>query len=93
MFHASTGSLLTTLANPTPFGEYFGESVAIDGDFVVVGSPRQGMLLANRQIGRAYVYDAQSGLLISTLFNPGGLGDLFGGTVAISGDKVLVGAR
>ncbi len=92
LFQASTGALLATLANPAPFGDNFGAAVAIEGDRVVVGSPRHRDALGQPQIGRAYVFDANTGLLTSTLFNPGGVGDLFGQAVAISGDKVIVGA-
>lgn len=39
VFHADTGTLLFTLANPTQFNDdEFGSAVAIDGNLIAVGA-------------------------------------------------------
>lgn len=62
----------------------FGRSVAVNGDTVVIGDPRQGA---------AYVfeYDGSNWSQVAEL-TPGSNGTNFGWSVAISGDTVAVGA-
>jgi hypothetical protein len=86
---------VTTLNNPSPaVSDQFGNSVAIDGTRVVIGTPYdfEGAGAA----GSAYVYDLNSGtptVPVATLNNPGpAYGDVFGYSVAISGTRVVVGA-
>jgi len=87
---------VTTLNNPGPTADdNFGTSVAISGTRVVVGAiaDNTGAFSA----GRAYVYDLSSGtptVPVVTLNNPSPVaGDYFGSSVAISGTRVVVGAR
>jgi hypothetical protein len=75
----------------------FGSSVAIDGDYVVVGAYGQDGLGADR--GAAYVFDRNFGgqdnwgqVAILTAFDAQD-GDEFGMSIAISGDYVVVGAN
>ena len=96
VFDASTGSLLTTLDNPTPDnGDYFGWPVTgIGNDKVAVGAHRDdpnGLLNA----GSAYVFDASTGSLLTTLVHPDlAVFDWFGSSVAdIGNDMVVVGAH
>jgi hypothetical protein len=86
IFDTATGSLLHTLADPTPIGDgYFGSSVAILGNTVVVGA---------RGTGTAYVFDANSGNLLRTLINPNPEHSYdFGCSAAIDGNTILVGAQ
>ena len=84
-----------TLNNPSPVaGDNFGWSVAISGTRVVVGAflDSAGAPAA----GSAYVYDVGSGTPTvpeTILNNPSpGPSDLFGNSVAISGQRVVVGA-
>lgn len=69
---------------------YFGNAVAIQGDLAVVGAP--GYL---SDTGAAYVFQqsgtawTQQAILTAS---DGAAGDLFGWSVAISGDSVIVGA-
>ena len=93
VFDAITGSLLRTLGNPAPSsGEPFGGSVAISGDTVVVGVPDHG-IGAYYHAGSAYVFNATSGTVLRTLDNPTpSYYDLFGSSVAVSGNTVVVGA-
>jgi hypothetical protein len=67
---------------------YFGTSVAIDGDFMVVG--------ASGNVGAVYLYQKTTTgswqLIKKLLASDGGVNDLFGYAVAISGNTVVVGA-
>ncbi len=70
---------------------YFGTALDIDGDFAVVGASGN-----HDQRGVAYVFyyngtswEKQAELLASDA----GTGDLFGSSVAISGDNIVVGAQ
>lgn len=72
--------------------EDFGISVAIDGDYAVIGAQRN-----NSYQGAAYVFKRDAGLetwsVQAMLTASGGVGnDRFGGSVAIDGDIVVVGA-
>ena len=86
VFDATSGALLHTLNNPTPAGlDFFGGSVAIWGNTIVVGAPGED---------RAYLFDATTGALLRTLNNPTPANTgYFGGSVAISGDTIVVGAH
>jgi hypothetical protein len=95
IYDASTGKLMLRLLNPAgvAFG-YFGGSVAISGNLVVVGScnPVDG----KAQAGCAYVYDLSSetptvpALVIES--PAPAEQDQFSQSVAIDGDVVVVGA-
>lgn len=77
-------------------GDQFGQSVAIDGNTIVVGA--LGDTNGSTSSGSVYVYDYDSDLdewlqtqkLISTTFN--GNWNKFGGSVDIEGDTILIGA-
>jgi len=90
----TTWSLQATLNNPTPAAsEWFGNSVAISGDYAIVGA--SGDDTGATEAGSAYIY-VRSGTtwsLQATLNNPVPAGsDWFGHSVAISGDYAIVGA-
>ncbi|MBE2287474.1 MAG: FG-GAP repeat protein [Prosthecobacter sp.] len=92
VFGATTGELLFTLSC-TPGGGNFGWSVAISGTRVVVGAYRQDVSSG----GKVFVFDlagANPTVPILTLTNPSpGGDDQFGYSVAISGTRVVVGAK
>src|SRR5207244_4025539 len=92
VFNATTGALIATLNNPTPAVEdYFGLSVAVSGNTVVVGA--YGDDTGNTNAGSAYVFNAATGALVATLNNPTpAASDYFGAAVAVSGNTVAVGA-
>ena len=72
----------------------FGYSVAISGDYIVVGAPRNNIGAVNNQ-GAAYVYFNNGGSWFEQqrlLANDGAAIDSFGTAVAISGEHVAVGA-
>ena len=91
----TSGNLLQTLhkpGSPTSPGVGFGFSVAISGSNVVVGEPLADTLGFNTDSGQVFQFDT-SGNLLRTIFSPTPqAGDFFGGDVAISGNKILVGA-
>ena len=80
----------TETASLTKSSEDFGDSVAVDGDMVVVGAPR-----GDSSDGVAYLYSLTSGSwnLDNALAAPDGKdNDYFGKAVAISAGYVAVGA-
>ena len=93
LFDAATGDLLQTLLNPSPDnGDFFGISVAVSGNNLLVGASNedsQGV----RNSGAAYLFDAATGDLLQTLLNPSPVeAEDFGGSVAVSGNNLLIGA-
>ena len=92
VYEATTGVLITTLANPTPAAnDAFGLSVAISGNMVVVGAYRDDTSATDS--GSAYVFNATTGALIATLANPTpAADDNFAFGVAISGTTAVVGS-
>jgi FG-GAP repeat len=82
-----------TLNNPSPdVADFFGISVGISGHRVVMGAGRDGLY----DIGSAYVYDLGSAtptVPVATLDTPNPNYQVyFGSAVAVSGDRVVVGA-
>ena len=78
--------------NPTA-GDRFGQSVALEGDRVVVGATRDDEGVEDA--GAAYVFDRDdSGHWPATTLTAfdGQIGDLYGSSVAVDGDRVVVGA-
>lgn len=92
LFDAVSGSLLRTFNNPTPaLDDWFGFSVAISGNNVLVGAYLDDTGAANA--GSTYLFDASTGSLLRTFNNPAPTSnDIFGSAVAISGNNVVVGA-
>jgi hypothetical protein len=93
VFNATSGQLLSALSSPSPtaYG-YFGFSVAISGQAVVVGAYCESVA-GHECAGRAYVFNATTGSLISKLKSatPQTEG-YFGLSVSVSGKLVSVGA-
>jgi hypothetical protein len=85
------------LLNPDyGIADWFGTSVAVDGDVVVVGTPRDNNTNGNNA-GAAYVYrfDAPSSVWVlepKLTASDGAFDDRFGARVAVSGDVVVVGS-
>ena len=70
VFDATTGSLLQTLISPNVgTGGYFGFSVAISGNVIVVGAPLESAG-GESNAGHAYVFDTVTGALLETLSSP-----------------------
>ena len=99
IFDATTGSLLHTLHNPNAYGtsasDIFGKAVAISGNRVVVSAHFEDDA-GGYYSGKVYIFDATTGSLLHTLSNPNAYEtsayDYFGFSVAISGNRVVVGA-
>jgi hypothetical protein len=83
-------------ANDGGFADFFGYSVAVGGDTVIVGTPGLAGSGAASGRGWAYVY-VRSGATWTQqqklLASDGASGDAFGYSVGISGDTAIIGAR
>lgn len=93
IFDANTGSLVSTLKNPSSnASNEFGYPVSISGNLATVGAigaDPSGV----KGAGTAYVFNAKTGVLKATLMNPDPSEmDLFGYSISLSGDFVIVGA-
>ncbi|MBN1799570.1 MAG: FG-GAP repeat protein [Spirochaetales bacterium] len=83
-------------ASDAEIDDWFGDSVSVSGDYAIVGAPYEDGVIGNR--GAAYIYYCNQGgsnnwgevtkLMASDAENT----DLFGYSVAISGDYAIVGA-
>ncbi len=100
IYNASTGALVHTLNNPNAYGtsanDTFGYSVAVDGNYAIVGAYGDANASGN-YAGAAYIFNVTTGALVHTLLNPNAYGtsgfDFFGESVDISGDYAIVGAQ
>lgn len=100
VFDSNTGALLHLLTDPEPSavfepsGVYFGNAVGIAGSVVVVSDFSDDTV--GEDVGSAYIYDLAGpspAVPILILRNPDpAVADLFGFSVAISGNHVVVGA-
>ncbi len=82
--HAVPGKLI---ANDTAAGDYFGRSVALSGNFALIGA------YGHNSSGSAYAFDARSGeQLHKFTANDAAVSDSFGFSVALSGNLALIGA-
>ena len=97
IYNVTTGALLHTLDNPNGYGtrenDWFGFSVAISGNYAVVGAYQEDDA-GGTESGKAYIFDVSTGALVKTLDNPNAYGtsagDKFGFSVSISGNRVIV---
>ncbi len=92
VFNGATGEDLVTLNNPNPQEKaYFGNSVAVSGNTVVVGAPNADG--GEVDLGAAYVFDlTNGGVAPRTLNGPASGSALFGVSVAVWEDTIVVGA-
>ena len=92
LFDATTGALLQTFDDPTLTGQdHFGHSVALDGNNVLIGASRDNT--NGGLVGQAHLFDATTGALLQTFDDPTvTVQDLFGSSVALDGNNVLIGA-
>jgi hypothetical protein len=74
-------------------GDYFGCSVAIDGDVAVVGEYYDDDVAVNAGAAHVFRFDGEAWVHEAKLTNPvGARWDYFGSSVAVSGDLVAIGA-
>ncbi|MEM7065779.1 MAG: hypothetical protein AAF572_21775 [Cyanobacteria bacterium P01_B01_bin.77] len=92
LFDTVTGEILQTFQNPSASaGEAFGLSVALSSDNVLIGANLNDG--GGENSGAAYLFDATTGKHLQTFLNPTpDEGDLFGNTVALEQNNLLVGA-
>ena len=85
---------LKLAASDAAAGDNFGRSVAIEGDTIVVGTPRRDAFSGGNAVpGAAYVLRASDGAELAKLTTADGAADDgFGWSVAIDGDTIVVGA-
>ncbi|MCB0517665.1 MAG: hypothetical protein H6577_00750 [Lewinellaceae bacterium] len=91
--HSSTENAQLTASNAAS-GDQFGNSVSLDGKFAVVGAPGP-TFSPNNTNGKAYVYQYLNGSWVQLAIltaSDGAVADMFGASVSISGDLVIVGA-
>lgn len=94
LFEVSTGELISELkSDSNSVGAYLGDSVAISGDRILIGSPGEN------PSGTVVVFDSKTGEQLGLVepFDENGESylvteDYFGSSVAASGSHVLVGA-
>lgn len=87
VFDVSSGAQLHKLeASDGGSHNYFGASVAIYNNYVIVGAP--GSLQ-----GSVYIFNASSGIELKIIDDPNTTADQFGNAVAISNKYAIIGAR
>ncbi len=93
LFDAYTGQQLFKLTPQDPESyDYFGWSVSLSGDRVLVGAPYDDGLAT--QSGSAYIFSVLTGQqLFKLLPQVGAYQDRFGRSVSVSGDRALVGSQ
>ncbi|MEK7100901.1 MAG: thrombospondin type 3 repeat-containing protein [Patescibacteria group bacterium] len=92
LFDATTGALLYTFNSPSTTDDFFGWSVSISGDKVLIGTP--GDSTEAYRAGSAYLYDATTGALLKTFISPNPRSqDAFGHSVAVSGENIAISER
>lgn len=87
----TNGNLVRTINNPTPeANDSFGYSATIENDLILIGSTQSQV--DGLRAGSAYLYNT-NGNLQETIDNPFPTeDDLFGHSVSISGDRLLIGS-
>jgi hypothetical protein len=89
------GQVTKLTAADTADSDYFGYSVAISGDTVIVGAPREDGATPSGNLGAAYIFgvgDGQWQQVDIAHASDAEAEDRFGYSVAISGDTAVVGA-
>ena len=92
LFDVTTGTQLFKLtASDAAEGDWFGGGVGISGGTAIVAA--QGNDGAGSRSGSAYLFDVATGKeLFQLTASDGATGDVFGDSVAISGNRAIVGA-
>ena len=99
VFNATTGALVSSFTNPNSYNtaslDRFGQDISISGNYVLVGADLEDHPTGTSS-GAAYIFNATTGALISTITNPSSYstpgGDRFGNAVAIDGNYAIIGA-
>ena len=93
LFDANTGTLLRTFDDPTPTTfDSFGNYVVLDGNRAFIASRADNT--NGVDVGQVHLFDATTGALLHTFDDPTVTGgDVFGESVAMDGNLVLIGAQ
>ena len=93
LFDTSTMTQGLTLFNDGSIGDEFGQSVAISGDYIVVGAPQDSQ--ASFNAGAAYVFDRNTGGLLYKYIpaSNGATNESLGTSVAINGTNAVLGGK
>lgn len=93
LYDVSTGNLIYTFNNPTPVSnDRFGWDVSITNNYAIISSPWDDTSAEDN--GSVYLYDVNSSDLLLTLNNPSSNPtELFGYSVDVDGNTLVVGAR
>jgi cysteine-rich repeat protein len=87
---SQTGSLVATYGKAVPTaGDFFGAALSGDAGQVLVGAPFDAA--GGSPTGAAYLFDAETSVLVHMIPNPADADELFGASVAL-GSWVVVGA-
>jgi hypothetical protein len=92
------GQVLKIVASDRESSDYFGRSVAISGNYAIVGADLEDIDAINREAGSAYIfYKDQDGInnwgeVQKIVASDRAVLDRFGYSVSISGDYAIVGA-
>jgi RNase P/RNase MRP subunit p29 len=93
VFDANTGAFIVEISSPSNESDRFGLFLAIDGNSILVGGRRFSDESHVTESGSVYEFDAATGGLVSTIFDPSpGRGQAFGRSAVISGNTIVVGA-
>ena len=100
IYNVTNGVLVHTLDDPNAYstsnGDNFGHSVAISGNYAIVGAPQEDDS-GGTGSGKAYIFNVTTGDLVHTLDNPNAYdtsaSDNFGHSVGISGNYAIVSAK
>ncbi len=92
-FNSKTGALILSLTSPNSQTHgYFGSAVAISGKTIVIGASYE-TAADQVEAGHVYTFSAKTGAVMLTLTSPNAQSyGAFGGSVAISGRTIVVGA-
>lgn len=93
VYSTTSGSLLHTIVNPAPTSnDNFGHAISMEGGRILIGAPFDDTGIFNA--GSAYLFDVSGGSLLRTFNNPNPVAsDQFGYSVALHGNRVLIGAN
>jgi hypothetical protein len=96
LYHYNAGAwdFVTKILDQTPAAlDYFGYSVALSGNFLMIGAYADDEPLSNQGSVTVYRFNGTNWVFHQKLIDPGGVAnDNFGWSVAISGDYAIIGA-
>ena len=93
LFDIATGDLVQKFLAPNgASSDFFGHSVALDGNYVLIGSYADDD--NGNASGSTYLFDITTGDLVQKFLAPDAVGgDQFGWSVALDGDAALIGSH